>query len=431
VNQVTKSASHLDVIIGFNTGDIMWYEPISQKYARLNKNGSISNAAVSDIRWLPGSENLFLAACMDGTLVVYDKEKEDAAFVPEESVGDEWSEKSGSGSRTPKLKVLKSVSSRNQKTNPVAVYKLTNQKLNAFALSPSGSHLATVSEDGTLRILALHEERLLSVHRSYYGALLCVCWSPDGRYILTGGQDDLVSIWSRDEGTLVARCQGHNSWVTSVAFDPWRCDERNYRFGSVGEDARLLLWDFSVGMLHRPRAASVRQIYGSHARGGSVVSNGLNIKSLESLQHVDSSAELAGDEESIVHPVDPRARTAVLPPVMAKAVDAHALSWLRFEEDAIVTACREGELLLFLGLFLATSCIYLSFAFVCSAWPLAGCESFPLDSFSRGMQRILAPCWTISCPGPTGKRQLALLCLCWTLDLPNRTNSGSRPDRGL
>jgi len=53
---------------------------------------------------------------------------------------------------------------------------------------------------------------------------------------------------------LVARCQGHNSWVSAVAFDPWRCDERNYRIGSVGEDCRLLLWDFSVGMLHRPRA---------------------------------------------------------------------------------------------------------------------------------------------------------------------------------
>ena len=87
---------------------------------------------------------------------------------------------------------------------------------------------------------------------------MCVCWSPDGRYIVTGGQDDLVSIWSLEESMLVARCQGHNSWVTAVAFDPWRCDERNYRIGSVGEDCRLLLWDFSVGMLHRPRAVCSR-----------------------------------------------------------------------------------------------------------------------------------------------------------------------------
>jgi WD40 repeat protein len=89
---------------------------------------------------------------------------------------------------------------------------------------------------------------------SYYGGMICVCWSPDGKYIVSGGQDDLVSIWSLAERKIIARCQGHNSWVSAVAFDPWRCDERNYRFGSVGDDCRLLLWDFNVGMLHRPKA---------------------------------------------------------------------------------------------------------------------------------------------------------------------------------
>lgn len=94
----------------------------------------------------------------------------------------------------------------------------------------------------------------MDLYTSYYGGFMCVCWSPDGKYILTGGQDDLVSIWSLAERQIVARCPGHHSWVTAVAFDPWRCDDRNYRFGSVGEDCRLLLWDFNVGMLHRPKA---------------------------------------------------------------------------------------------------------------------------------------------------------------------------------
>jgi WD40 repeat protein len=75
-------------------------------------------------------------------------------------------------------------------------------------------------------------------------------------YVLTGGQDDLLSIWSLPDRQIVARCHGHDSWVTAVAFDPWRCDDRNYRFGSVGDDCKLLLWDFSVGMLHRPRGVS-------------------------------------------------------------------------------------------------------------------------------------------------------------------------------
>ena len=85
-----------------------------------------------------------------------------------------------------------------------------------------------------------------------------MCWSPDGKYVVTGGQDDLISIWCAPEKRLIARAQGHQSWVTSVAFDLWRCDEKNYRFGSVGEDCRLCLWDFNVGMLHRPKAVSCR-----------------------------------------------------------------------------------------------------------------------------------------------------------------------------
>lgn len=38
VNQVTKATGHLDVIMGFSTGEIIWWEPISQRYTRLNKN---------------------------------------------------------------------------------------------------------------------------------------------------------------------------------------------------------------------------------------------------------------------------------------------------------------------------------------------------------------------------------------------------------
>ncbi|KAG0695188.1 hypothetical protein DFH29DRAFT_283158 [Suillus ampliporus] len=34
---------------------------------------------------------------------------------------------------------------------------------------------------------------------------------------------------------VVAQCQGHSSFVSSVAFDQLRCDGRTHRFGSVGE----------------------------------------------------------------------------------------------------------------------------------------------------------------------------------------------------
>ncbi|KAJ9640378.1 hypothetical protein H2199_005917 [Coniosporium tulheliwenetii] len=335
-NPVTRSATHIDVIMGFSTGDIIWYEPMSQKYARLNKNGAINGSAVSEIKWLPNSENLFLAAHMDGSLVVYDKEKEDAVFTPEEPVQSE-KPSTDPGHRF-SLRIRKSVQSKNQKTNPVSYWSISSPQINAFAFSPDSRHLAVVAEDGSLRVIDYLKEQLLAVYMSYYGGLMCVCWSPDGRFIVTGGQDDLVSIWSLEDSMLVARCQGHNSWVTGVAFDPWRCDERNYRFGSVGEDCRLLLWDFSVGTLHRPRAASMRP-------RGSVASQLPRLRAESTTGRVRSNSNLTAQSNGdIVHPVEPRARTAMLPAVMAKPVDDHPLSWLGFEEDCIITACKDGHI---------------------------------------------------------------------------------------
>jgi ABC-type phosphate/phosphonate transport system ATPase subunit len=49
INQVTKAINHIDLIMGFSTGEIIWYEPISQKYTRLNKN--VRNKSTPPCGW--------------------------------------------------------------------------------------------------------------------------------------------------------------------------------------------------------------------------------------------------------------------------------------------------------------------------------------------------------------------------------------------
>ncbi|PGH11063.1 hypothetical protein AJ79_05105 [Helicocarpus griseus UAMH5409] len=349
VNELTKSTSHLDVVMGSSAGDILWYEPMQQKYARINKNGAINASPVNHVKWVPGSDHLFLAAHADGTLIVYDKEKEDAPFTPETTDANPPKVDGEKKNYTPSpaLNILKSVNSRNQKTNPVACWKLSNQRINNFAFSPDSRHLAVVLEDGSLRIIDYLKEQIIDTYMSYYGGMICVCWSPDGKYILTGGQDDLVSIWSLHERKIVARCQGHHSWVSHVAFDPWRCDERNYRFGSVGDDCRLLLWDFSVAMLHRPKAlqATARQrtsivtIPGRH-RTETLSSSRLRSDS----NRTDNKPMEEKEHVAIIHPVEPRARTAHFPPIMSKVVGEDPLCWLGFLEDCIITSSLEGHI---------------------------------------------------------------------------------------
>ncbi|KIX96167.1 uncharacterized protein Z520_07945 [Fonsecaea multimorphosa CBS 102226] len=347
VNSMTKHSTHMDIVMGSSASDIIWYEPISQKYARINKNGMINNSAISAIRWIPGSENLFLAAHMDGTLVVYDKEKEDAPFVSEELVDEAISIEDEDLST---LVISKSVNSSNQKANPVACWRISNQNITDFAFSPDNRHLAVVGDDGYLRIIDYPQERLTDIYSSYYGGFTCVCWSPDGKYVLTGGQDDLVTIWSLPERQIIARCPGHDSWVTAVAFDPWRCDERTYRFGSVGDDCKLLLWDFSVGMLRRPKGATARTRGSISAQSISLLRQRTESTSIVNRIRSDSNRtgsfvqpDTVDESEFLNHAVEPRARTAQLPPVMSKKIDDHPLSGLAFEQDCIITTCHEGK----------------------------------------------------------------------------------------
>lgn len=46
--------------------------------------GRICNSPCTAIRWVPNSPNLFLVSHADGSILVYDKEREDGAFIPHE-----------------------------------------------------------------------------------------------------------------------------------------------------------------------------------------------------------------------------------------------------------------------------------------------------------------------------------------------------------
>lgn len=42
----------------------------------------MSSSSVTMIRWLPGSENIFMASFSDGVIIMFDKDREDEPFHP-------------------------------------------------------------------------------------------------------------------------------------------------------------------------------------------------------------------------------------------------------------------------------------------------------------------------------------------------------------
>jgi WD40 repeat protein len=146
-------------------------------------------------------------------------------------------------------------------SNPVARWHICQGSINSIAFSNDGAHLATVGRDGYLRIFDFLTQKLVCGGKSYYGALLCCSWSMDGKYILTGGEDDLVQVWSMEDRKVVAWGEGHNSWVSGVAFDSnWSSPNSDgsgehvmYRFGSVGQVFLHTLTHFAGSPLHYQR----------------------------------------------------------------------------------------------------------------------------------------------------------------------------------
>ena len=161
-----------------------------------------------------------------------------------------------------------------------------------FDFSPDTDHLAVANQDGFLRIYNFATQEFYGRMRSYYGGFLCVCWSPDGKYVVTGGEDDFISVWSFEEKKVVTRGEGHKSYVNAVAFDPYTSstdqlqsslpsatdlesvsipelksqrssrffpeENRYYRLGSVGQDGMLCFWELSGSNIAVVRRLHVR-----------------------------------------------------------------------------------------------------------------------------------------------------------------------------
>ena len=254
------------------------------------------------IQWIPGSPNQFLVSHTSGHLYVYNEELTCGATGPTYQLF-----KQGEGFS---VHTCKTKSTRNPLYRGVIG---DSSGVNEFAFSPCSKYLAVVSQDGFMRVLNYDSMELVGSMKSYFGGLLCVCWSPDGKYIVTGGEDDLVTVWSFAEKRVVCRGQGHKSWVNVVSFDAFttsvldedgmdmcgsdddfghspagtpgskhnsllhetlRASVRSttskgslkgssttgsagtsiisYRFGSVSQDTHLCLWDLTEDILRQP-----------------------------------------------------------------------------------------------------------------------------------------------------------------------------------
>ena len=77
--------------------------------------------------------------------------------------------------------------------------------------------------------------------------MLCCAWSPDGRHLAAGGEDDLVALYSVADREVLAWGEAHGSWVSALAFDPW-CAASSASWSRGGKDVKGDDLEFMVGL---------------------------------------------------------------------------------------------------------------------------------------------------------------------------------------
>ncbi|EEB06841.1 WDR20 family WD repeat protein [Schizosaccharomyces japonicus yFS275] len=341
LNMLSKSSFRLDLVVGLDSGDIVWYNPLNLQYIRLNKGGCFNDSPIVTVKWVPGYETLFLAVHKNGWLSIYDTQRSDQPVHL--VVNDRVRRKISSGLSRSLLVIKSTHSTDDKKFNPVSCYAIPDVKITAASFSPECQHIAVVTSDGKLIIVDYLRERISDIFSSYYGGFSCVAWSPDGKFLITGGEDDLISVWSFPARKLFARGQGHKSFVKAVVFDEWRCDGDSYRFASVGMDCQLLLWDFSVGAIHRPKSSMTRRSLNLNTRASSLsMLNELTPMITNSSE--DQGLGFGSSEEEIVHELPPCSTVPLVTPVAAHKVDNAPVTSICFQPDCMIIAGIGGRI---------------------------------------------------------------------------------------
>jgi WD40 repeat protein len=112
--------------------------------------------------------------------------------------------------------------------------------INSISISSDGQLVASGSADFSVRIWSFSNQKCLHVFTGHTDRVQSVSFSPDSRFVASGGGGDyMIRVWEISKRQCCRTLKGHSGWVNSVVFSP------DCQFIASGAgDFSVRLWDF-------------------------------------------------------------------------------------------------------------------------------------------------------------------------------------------
>ncbi len=123
---------------------------------------------------------------------------------------------------------------------PTSIDFSPDGQLMAWGTNLGTIHLGAIATASTPTIFGSEPEPITGHHTE----IPALAFSSDGRYLASGGADDVVRLWNPSNGSLLRVLEGHEGTVTSVAFS-----RDNTKVASSSADGTVRIWDVATGEL--------------------------------------------------------------------------------------------------------------------------------------------------------------------------------------
>ncbi|KAJ6228729.1 wd repeat protein [Anaeramoeba flamelloides] len=206
--QIKEQIQHKNIIFAvlLKNNNIYVIDQTENKIYNINIDNKITKTPFTMVQFLP-NENLEIAASdIKGRIWIFSSDRKDPKRFDLNFKNENE---------------FHFIYNKDKKTNPIGVFNCGKYHIKSFEFSHQGDKIATVDKAGYFNIFNIDRISIHLCFKSLFGGFTCLSWSNDDKYILTGGEDDIVCLWDVQNKCIIARCLGHQNWVKSVKFDPY------------------------------------------------------------------------------------------------------------------------------------------------------------------------------------------------------------------